>query len=48
MEKEVEKNTKYSRTEIAKLRKFIEMVKNETTRAELVCWGNHSAYNHGW
>lgn len=38
----------YSEEEISELREFILAVKNDTSRSQLVCWGNHSDYTHGY
>lgn len=37
---------KYSRSELKKLRQFVETVKNDSTRATLACWGNYT--KRGW
>ncbi|MBI6530514.1 hypothetical protein JEP40_15495 [Proteus vulgaris] len=38
----------YSEEELNQLRNFILTVKNDTSRSQLVCWGNHSDYTHGY
>lgn len=38
----------YSRSELDHLRGFIQLIKNNEKRTQLVCWGNHSDYNHGY
>lgn len=38
----------YSKEELAKLREFVEVVKNDETRSALACWGDHSDYNRGY
>lgn len=39
---------KYSEKEIQALKKFIETVKNDTSRSALACWGNHSDFTKGY
>lgn len=38
----------YSKEEIAKLREFVETVKNDDARSALACWGDHHDYSHGY
>ncbi len=38
----------YSPKELAALRGFIEIVKDESQRKDLVCWGDHSDYSKGY
>ncbi len=38
----------YSRRELEHLKSFIHLIKNNEKRTQLVCWGNHSDYTHGW
>lgn len=51
-QKKVEKKSvqpeRYSKTELAKLKEFIEIVKNDESRSALACWGNHDDYNKGY
>lgn len=39
---------RYSEEELAELRKFIEVVKNDESRSALACWGNHDDYTKGY
>ena len=38
----------YSPKELAHLKEFIETLKDEDKRSQLVCWGNHDDYTHGY
>lgn len=38
----------YSSDEIAELKDFIDIVKNDNSRSALACWGDHSDYSHGY
>lgn len=38
----------YSKQELKALREFVETIKDESRRSELVCWGDHSNYTKGW
>ena len=38
----------YTEVELQKLRDFISTIKNDTTRSELICWGDHSDYSRGY
>lgn len=38
----------YSQKELDYLKKFVELIKNDDKRSQIVCWGNHSDYNHGY
>lgn len=38
----------YSYKELIRLKEFIETLKNEDKRTQLVCWGNHGNYTHGY
>ena len=43
-----ERPRSYSEAELEHLKKFVQLVKNNEKRAQLVCWGNHSEYTHGY
>ena len=43
-----EQPKRYSRAELHHLKKFVQLVRNNEKRAQLVCWGNHSDYTHGY
>jgi hypothetical protein len=43
-----EQPSRYSQAELDHLKKFVQLVKNNEKRAQLVCWGNHSDYTHGY
>ena len=38
----------YSNEELAELRKFIDVIKNDESRSALACWGNHDDYTMGY
>ena len=38
----------YSANELAALRAFVEIVKDESQRSDLVCWGDHTDYSKGY
>lgn len=38
----------YSNEELAELRKFIDVIKNDESRSALACWGNHDDYTKGY
>ena len=49
--KEINKSVqpaKYSDDELAKLKDFIKVVKNDESRSALACWGNHSDFSKGY
>ena len=56
MEKNIEKSEKvesiqsqqYTKEELARLREFVETVKNDDARSALACWGDHHDYSHGY
>lgn len=38
----------YSEAELAALRDFVNLIKNDESRVALACWGDHSDYSHGY
>jgi len=38
----------YSQKELDHLKKFVKLVQNDDKRSQIVCWGNHSDYSHGY
>lgn len=38
----------YTEEELAKLRAFIESLKDDEDRSALACWGDHHDYSHGY
>jgi len=38
----------YSQKELDHLKKFVKLVQNDDKRSQIVCWGNHSDYTHGY
>ena len=48
MEKKSLQPVRYSEAELAELRKFIEVVKNDESRSALACWGNHDDFTKGY
>lgn len=48
MEEKSVQPAQYSDEELAELRKFIEVVKNDESRSALACWGNHDDYTKGY
>lgn len=38
----------YSEKELKKLKEFVEVIKNDQARSELVCWGDHSEFSRGY
>jgi hypothetical protein len=40
--------SEYSSCELEHLKGFIQLIKSDEKRSQLVCWGNHSDYNHGY
>ncbi|MCZ6111627.1 hypothetical protein [Campylobacter ureolyticus] len=41
-------NVKYSEKELADLKKFVETIKNDESRATLACWGDYADYSKGY
>lgn len=48
MEEKTVQPVQYSNEELAELRKFIDVVKNDESRSALACWGNHDDYTKGY
>ena len=48
MEERAVQPVQYSDAELAELRKFIEVVKNDESRSALACCGNHDDYTKGY
>ncbi len=38
----------YSEAELAALRDFVNLIKNDESRVALACWGDHHDYSHGY
>ncbi len=38
----------YTQQELDALREFVRIVKDDTMRKDLVCWGDHSEYSKGY
>ena len=34
--------------ELRKLKEFVDIVRNDESRATLACWGDHGNYSKGW
>lgn len=39
---------KYSQKELDHLKNFVNLIQNDDKRSQIVCWGNHSDYSHGY
>ena len=48
MEEKTVQPVQYSNEELAELRKFIDVVKNDESRSALACWGDHDNYTKGY
>lgn len=48
MEEKTVQPVQYSNEELAELRKFIDVVKNDESCSALACWGNHDDYTKGY
>lgn len=39
---------RYTQEELRKLKEFVDIVRNDESRATLACWGDHGNYSKGW